>query len=132
VNGDGGNGLIVISWWPESSTTPQVTYSSTSIDFIDLTHTRRTSGIPSINIPGGTITDCRITYDSGPTPITSPTINSTTCEISGFEDAGFGFCGGSHGPSNGTYYYVTPYVNGQAGTPVRVLLYNSADDSSPC
>ncbi len=132
LNGDGGDGLIVISWWPDSHTTPQVTYSSTLIDFIPISGPRQTSGNPTHNIPGGSITNCTIAYDSGPIPRTVPTINSTTCEISGFEDAGHEVCGAPHGPSNGTYFWVTPYVDQQEGTSVRVLLYNSADDSGPC
>ncbi len=117
-----------------SSQTATVTYVSNSINFVSYNmsngYTYATSGVPSVT--GGTLTNCTIAYSRGPTPYIPPSIDPSTCEVSDFRDSGTNFCGGAHGPGSGTYYLVTPIINGEAGTPVELLLYCSADDTSPC
>jgi hypothetical protein len=113
--------------------TPGITYASNSINFLSVSNgqfVEATSGIPVVT--GGVITNCTIAFTSGPMPQSPPQINTSTCEISGFRDSGYGSCGPIHDRSTGTNYTITPYINGQAATSVELLLYITADDTGPC
>ena len=111
--------------------TRSITYTSNSFDFMYFDpvngYVYPTSGTPTVT--GGAITDCQISYLSGPLPSNAPTIDKATCEISDFRFSGYGTCGAS---PDGTYYQVTPYIDGEAAEPVILYLYQTGDDSAPC
>ena len=111
-----------------------ITYSATSYNFLSYNQNTLhfeygTTGVPTVT--GGVITNCTLTHVSGAINNT-PQIDHSTCEVRDYRDNGFGACGQIHDTSTGAYYNVTPYINGEAATPVQLLFYITADDSGPC
>jgi len=135
--------LLKVKATGNSSSTPnttdqvarEITYSSISYNFLSYNpktgeFTESTTGVPVVT--GGVITNCTLTYMSGAITDYPPQINTSTCEVSGYRDGGYGACGPKHDISTGSYYKVTPYINGEAATPVQLLFYITVDDSGPC